>query len=385
MRMTRAIALVATPLVAIAGLAGCATEVTDTAAPAAVADLEATFLDPSSITLTWTAPGDDGSEGTAATYDVRYSTDPFTEQDWNQLTQVANEPVPLAAGSAQTLTVTGLTMALAYRFALETSDEAGNTSPISNIATAELPSPAGGWVVDAGGGGQFTTIAAAIVVAADGDTIRIRAGSYDEALTIDARELTFIGEGALGTRIRYSGLVPNQPVLTVTGASVLSFSALMISQDFINCGAGLRCGPAADVTFEDCALLGCGIDTDGARLVARRCTVWALPPMTCDMLVPIVKLHDGEAVFEQCIVGGAPYFTCGGEIASSFSCNDFWQCRFAVGACPDPIGANGNIARDPLFVDPEGPTGDFRLLPDSPCREGGTGGCGRMGVFGDAP
>jgi hypothetical protein len=379
--MTRVITLVA-----IAGLAGCAPEeAPDATPPAAVADLGAAFVDLSAVVLTWTAPGDDGTEGTATAYDVRYSTDPFTAQDWGGLTQVENEPAPLSAGSTQTLTVTALPLATAYHFALTTTDEAGNVSAISNIASAERSSPAGGWIVDAGGGGQFTAIAAAIAVAADGDTIRIRPGSYDEALTIDARELTFIGDGAPSTLIRYSGQVPNQPVLAVTGPAILRFSALRIGQDFISCGVGVRCGPAADVAFEDCGLLWCGIETNGSRLVVRRCTVWGLPPMLCDMLVPLARLRDGEATFEQCIIGGAPYFTCAGEITSTFACNDFWQCAFSAGACPDPIGTDGNIARDPLFVDPESPPGDFRLLPGSPCREGGTSGCGRMGVYGDAP
>jgi hypothetical protein len=381
MRMTRVIALIA-----IAGLAGCATEeVPDSTAPAAVTDLGAAFLDSNTIVLTWTARGDDGSEGTAAAYDVRYSPDLFTAQDWDSLTQIENEPAPLAAGSSQTLTVTGLPFAPAYHFALKVADESGNVSAISNIATAELSSPAGGWVVDAGGGGQFTTIAAAIGAAADGDTIRIRTGVYNEALTIAARELTFIGDGVQSTWIRYSGQVPTLPVLTVTGGSILRFSALRIGQEFINCGAGVRCGPAADIRFEGCALIWCGIETNGSRLVAQRCTVWGVPPMTCDMVVPIAKLRDGEATFEHCIVGGAPSFTCAGEITSSFACNDFWQCAFSAGACPDPIGDDGNIARDPLFVHPEGPTGDFRLLPESPCRAGGTSGCERMGAFGDAP
>ena len=45
----------------------------DTVAPAAVSNLATGSPTTSSITLTWTAPGDDGSTGTATSYDIRYS------------------------------------------------------------------------------------------------------------------------------------------------------------------------------------------------------------------------------------------------------------------------------------------------------------------------
>ena len=69
------------------------------------------------------APGDDGSGGTAAFYDLRYATTPITTGTWNAATQVAGEPLPLVAGSHQTATVTGLTGLTTYYFALKTSDE----------------------------------------------------------------------------------------------------------------------------------------------------------------------------------------------------------------------------------------------------------------------
>src|SRR5258706_620058 len=39
-------------------------------------------------TLSWTAPGDDGIIGTAASYDIRFRTDvPLTEANWGTATQ----------------------------------------------------------------------------------------------------------------------------------------------------------------------------------------------------------------------------------------------------------------------------------------------------------
>ena len=85
------------------------------------------------ITLTWTAPGDDGQNGTAAQYDLRYMTIPISEANYALCTQVPGEPVPAAAGTTQTFTVTGLNYGTTYYFALKTSDERGNWSTISNV------------------------------------------------------------------------------------------------------------------------------------------------------------------------------------------------------------------------------------------------------------
>ena len=35
-----------------------------------------------SVSLTWRAPGDDGSIGTATRYDIRYATWPITKSNW---------------------------------------------------------------------------------------------------------------------------------------------------------------------------------------------------------------------------------------------------------------------------------------------------------------
>ncbi|HEQ98413.1 MAG TPA: hypothetical protein ENO22_03620 [candidate division Zixibacteria bacterium] len=87
-----------------------------------------------SITLTWTAPGDDGNVGQAAQYDVRYSVSPITEQTWNSATQADGEPAPAPAGDPESFTVDGLEANTTYYFAIKTADEAGNWSGLSNVA-----------------------------------------------------------------------------------------------------------------------------------------------------------------------------------------------------------------------------------------------------------
>lgn len=89
-----------------------------------------------SVRLTWTAPGDDSLSGTAAAYDLRMSTSPIDAGNFASATVVTSLPTPLAAGTSQSKTVTGLTAATDYWFALKTRDDAGNWSGISNIVQA---------------------------------------------------------------------------------------------------------------------------------------------------------------------------------------------------------------------------------------------------------
>lgn len=91
--------------------------------------------DSNSATLTWTAPGDDGSVGQATAYDVRYATSAITEQNWDGATAVANPPTPGTAGTQESFVVGGLNPSTTYYFAIKTVDEAGNWSPVSNIAS----------------------------------------------------------------------------------------------------------------------------------------------------------------------------------------------------------------------------------------------------------
>ncbi len=116
----------------------------DTTPPAAVTNLATSNPTASSITLTWTAPGDDGNTGTATSYDIRYSTSTINTSNWASATQVSGEPTPLVAGTNQSMTITGLTANTTYYFAIKTSDEVPNTSALSNIASGTTSSNGGG-------------------------------------------------------------------------------------------------------------------------------------------------------------------------------------------------------------------------------------------------
>jgi hypothetical protein len=111
----------------------------DTTAPSAVTDLEA-IADPNSVTLCWTAPGDDGSNGVARSYDLRYSPTPITEENWSSATPT-NWPgwKPLPGGGQETSYIYGFLPGTTWHFAIRASDEAGNTGPLSNVAGVTVP------------------------------------------------------------------------------------------------------------------------------------------------------------------------------------------------------------------------------------------------------
>jgi hypothetical protein len=109
---------------------------TDTTAPAAITNLEHGTETSSSVVLTWTAPGDDGATGTAAQYDIRYSTAPITAGNFDAATHFAGAPAPATPGTNQQATVTGLLANTPYYFAIKTADEVPNWSAISNVVQA---------------------------------------------------------------------------------------------------------------------------------------------------------------------------------------------------------------------------------------------------------
>ena len=87
------------------------------------------------VTLRWTAPGDDGSVGTAAQYDVRYSTSNITNANYNNATQATGESAPKASGQAEQFTISNLQANTTYYFAIKSADESSNWSGLSNVVS----------------------------------------------------------------------------------------------------------------------------------------------------------------------------------------------------------------------------------------------------------
>ena len=118
-------------------------EVTTTAGdltpPDAISDLVATpGMEPLSVELFWTAPGDDGAGGgSAAEYDIRYSNTPITDTTWANATPLVYPFAPKAPGEDETHSVDGLAIGNRWYFAIKTVDDAGNWSELSNVPSVQ--------------------------------------------------------------------------------------------------------------------------------------------------------------------------------------------------------------------------------------------------------
>ncbi len=126
---------------AMSNVVTIATPATDSVAPAAITDLTATRANARSVQLSWTAPGDDGNAGTAASYEVRYSTSPITAANWSSATEAIEELLQLEPGTTMEYDANELNPNATYYFAVKTKDAAGNVSAISNVASATTTPP----------------------------------------------------------------------------------------------------------------------------------------------------------------------------------------------------------------------------------------------------
>ena len=116
-----------------------ATVVVDDLPPSPVADLAASVAGPGEVGLSWSAPRDSGGTGRAARYDVRRSTLPIGQANFETAETLPGAPVPGSAGTAQAMRVSGLHEERTYYFALRSLDGSGNASAASNLAFATLP------------------------------------------------------------------------------------------------------------------------------------------------------------------------------------------------------------------------------------------------------
>jgi len=106
----------------------------DVTPPGDILDLSASIIRNTYIQLSWTAPGNDGTTGTAASYLVKYSTSEITALNFSSAGNPAEtEPAPSVYGTTETMDISGLSERTTYWFAIKTIDYQGNWSGISNI------------------------------------------------------------------------------------------------------------------------------------------------------------------------------------------------------------------------------------------------------------
>ncbi len=118
-----------------------ATRSNDLIAPDPITDLTVAGAHPFSLSVLWTASGDDGSSGQAEKYDLRFATYPITIENWDKCTTVEGEPPPSEPGVSDYFAVTGLQPATQYYFAIKVGDEVPNWSGLSNVSMATTAPP----------------------------------------------------------------------------------------------------------------------------------------------------------------------------------------------------------------------------------------------------
>lgn len=113
----------------------------DSIAAGSISDLRVVAPGSNSVDLAWTATGDDGTTGTATTYELRFSTTAFTAAEFADAT-LASAPRPRPSGSAETFRVRGLASGTTYWLALRARDEFGNAGGVSGVVSfTTLPPP----------------------------------------------------------------------------------------------------------------------------------------------------------------------------------------------------------------------------------------------------
>ena len=110
----------------------------DVTPPAAVNDLSTSNIAGTSLLLSWTAPGNDGMNGLASAYDLRFSTSPITTSNFASAAVLIPQPTPNLGGSTQSYVATGLTAGTTYYFAIRTRDGMNNWSGLSNVPSATM-------------------------------------------------------------------------------------------------------------------------------------------------------------------------------------------------------------------------------------------------------
>jgi len=121
-----------------AGAYGVGVVPVDLVPPSAPANFDTLFTSDRNLKLGWTAPGDDGNSGRATQYELRWSNQPITDQNFSQATLVSLS-APAASGSAETSIISNFTPGATYYFAIRASDEVDNWSSLSLLSVTMDP------------------------------------------------------------------------------------------------------------------------------------------------------------------------------------------------------------------------------------------------------
>ncbi len=224
---------------------------TDTTPPAAITNLTVAQIFQSSVALTWTAPGDDASTGTATSYDLRHSTlgPILTEASFAASTQAVNLPAPSVAGSTESVVLVGLNPATTYFFAIKAVDEAGNAGAPSNSPSA---------LTHAIGGGRLT-----IAAGNEPTQIEVVGSTLPIPLTVVVKDSSGTALAGIGVDFSISSspaggqsFVSSDTVTAADGKAAAVFRLGSVPADYeVRCECPTCEAGASTVTFRVCGKL----------------------------------------------------------------------------------------------------------------------------------
>jgi len=108
----------------------------DSIPPSPILDLAVIDSSYSSLTISWTASGDDSIYGNVHSYDVRFGKTPIDSANWDNIESSRIITPIIPPGEQVTCTLSGLDLYTEYFIAVKALDEINNESFLSNIASA---------------------------------------------------------------------------------------------------------------------------------------------------------------------------------------------------------------------------------------------------------
>lgn len=206
--LARWVGMVVVAVMLLASIVSCGDDGSpvDVSPPAPVVDLAAAVVTPYAAVLSFTAPGNDGATGRAASYDIRYAPAPIDGSSWSAATQMTGATPPRAPGSRESIEVGGLDANTTYYFAVKTRDGSGNVSGISNSPSATTMPEAFAPVVNYPTGSTPRSLVAVNVDADVADDIDLVCGnaSGDNSISVLANN----GDGTFAAPVSFA---PNYP------------------------------------------------------------------------------------------------------------------------------------------------------------------------------
>jgi len=216
------------------------------------------------------------------------------------------------------------------------------------------------------------TIAAAVAAAADGDTISLGPGTWNETVDFAGKNLTLTGrEGALKTVIDPQGA--GSCIVVASGETAASVSRLTLTGGSAENGGGVSV-TSGNLTLMNVMIHSCtAVSAGGGVFVAGAdagctivsSTVTGNSVTAADGGGGLAGPESGVVVLDTIVWGNSA-----NEVADDIAgipASAFTSCLIGE---PGFDGSQGNITGEPGFLDAA--SGDFRLSCDSPCIDAGS-------------